>query len=381
MATVVNGRLGAGEYRIQIQHRPRYGSQGTTQIGNQGELTTTRIFWSRNLDETSEASVVVPVKGFGAQTCCDILRDVIPLVHELVIYRNETPVWIGPIITMTYSDDEVRIEAKDLTWWLNHRVPRVARNFQQSDLSTIFETLINDAQDIEYFGLLTDINPAGIKGDREIKINEYKYFGDHIRELGRTGIDWTVYLRKIYAGGYTVPNATPIATLKSSHFKNGYEISLRGDIMCSNAIVKGSGEIATAEWAVENHQFGHVDAVWEENGIKDYNSALQAAKTRWDMLRKPVLFFRNPRRLETGFAADELSSTNVAILTQDAPVVIESLIPGATVSLDVDYLCQQIQFLMRLKRVSVTVENNESVELGLIPVGTSNEESTRIGVA
>lgn len=151
--------------------------------------------------------------------------------------------------------------------------------------------------------------------------------------------------------------------------------------MCSNAIVKGSGEIATAEWAVENHQFGHVDAVWEESGIKDYNSALQAAKTRWDMLRKPVLFFRNPRRLETGFAADELSSTNVAILTQDAPVVIESLIPGATVSLDVDYLCQQIQFLMRLKRVSVTVENNESVELGLIPVGTSNEESTAIGVA
>ena len=379
MATLVNGRLGAGSYRVQIQHRPRYGSQGTTLIGNAGELKTTRIFWARTLDETSEASVEVPITGIGAKICCDILRDVIPLVHELVIYRNEVPVWIGPIITMTFADDIVRIEAKDLTWWMDHRVPRVARNFQQTDLSTIFRTLIEDAEDIEYFGMLTDINPSGILGDREIKINEYKYFGDHLRELGRTGIDWTVYLRKMYAGGYTVPNATPIATLKSEHFKNGYELALRGDIMCSNAIVKGNGEASTAEWAVPNPQFGHVDAVWEESGILDFNSALQAAKTRWDMLKKPVLFFRNPRKLETGFAADELSSTNVAILTQDAPVVIESLIPGATVSLNVDYLCQQVQFLMRLKRVSVTIENNESVELGLIPVGTTNDEVTAIG--
>lgn len=369
----MQGVLGNGSYRVQIQHRPRYAEEGTTQIGNVGELRTTRIFWSRVLDDTSEASIVVPVTGVANQTCCDILREVTPVADELVIYRNEVPVWVGPVTNMFYRNGEVRLEAKDLSWWLNRRVPRVARIFTEVDLSTIFKTLIDDAAALEYFGMLYEINPSGILGSREVKINEYKYFGDHIRELGRTGIDWTVHLRKLFAGGYTVPNATPITSLRSDHFANGYEIALRGDIVCSNSIVKGDSEANTAEYGAVNSQFGLIDQVWEENTIKDYNSALQAAKTRWDMLKKPALFFRNPKNVETGLAADELASTDAGILTADAPVEIEKLIPGATVGLDVDYLCQNVEFLMRIKRVSTTVENNENVELGLIPVGTTNE--------
>jgi len=369
----IEGVLGNGAYRVQIQHRPRYGSQGITQVGNVGELKTTRIFWSRLLDDTSEASISVPVSGTANETCCDILRDVRPVRDELVIYRNERPVWQGPIIQLIYRNDEVRIEAKDLSWWLNHRVPRISRVFTEQDLSTIFETLLEDAIDIDYFGLKYQINVSGILGDREVKRNEYKYFGDHLRELGRTGIDWTIWNRKLYAGGYTVPNATPIASLKSEHFSNGYEVALRGDILCTGAIVKGSGEVSTGVYSIDDPQYGVVDAVWDEPTIKDYNSALVAAKTRWDMLHKPSLFFRNPKKRDIGISPDELSSTDAAILADDAPVDIQRLIPGATVNLKVAYLCQDVEFAMRLKRISVTIENNENVELGLIPIGTTNE--------
>lgn len=374
MAAPLQGILGNGKYRVQIQHRPRINSDGSISIGTVGELTTTRIFWSRLLDDTSEASCDVPVTGVAGETCCDILQNVIPIADELVIFRNDVPVWVGPILSITYADDKVSIEANDLSWWLNHRVPRVARTYNQQDLSTIFKQLVQDALDIEYFGMLYDINPSGITGDRTITLNEYTYFGDTLRELGNTGIDWTVHLRKMFAGGYTVPNATPIAALKSEHFQNGYEIALRGDIMCTDAIVKGDSEGSTAQYGFDDAQFGVVDSVWEENDIKDYNSALQAAKTRWEMLKKPVLFFRNPTKVNTGLSAEDLSATGTGILVPNAPVVIEGLIPGATVGLNVNYLCQDVEFLMRLKRISVTVENNENVELGLIPVGTSNQD-------
>lgn len=36
--------LGNGEYRVQVQHKPKRAEDGTISIGNVGELTTTRIF-------------------------------------------------------------------------------------------------------------------------------------------------------------------------------------------------------------------------------------------------------------------------------------------------------------------------------------------------
>jgi hypothetical protein len=362
--------LGNGSYRVQVQHKPKQSDDGRITAGNIGELTTTRIFWERILDDTSTASCVVPTTGLGSEQCCAILEDVTPIADELVIYRNEQPVWVGPITRMTYSDDLVTIQASDLSWWLNHRVSRVNHLWTQTDLSTIFQTLIEDAIALDDFHMLYQINQSNILGDREVKVNDYKYYGDILRELADTGIDWTVHLRKLFAGGYTVPNATPIATLRSDHFAGGYDLSIQGDIMATNTIVKGDSDAATANYEIPSGQFGLVDAVWSENDIKDYNSALQAAKTRWDMFKKPPIYLSNPNKKKKIKVDNATSDTSAAILTADAPVNIEKLIPGATVKMSVNYLCKLLEFELRLKRVSVTVENNENVELGLIPVGT-----------
>jgi hypothetical protein len=362
--------LGNGSYRVQVQHKPRTNPNGGVSIGNIGELTTTRIFWERILDDTSTASCVVPTTGMGSEQCCAILENVVPIRDELVIYRDNNPVWVGPITRMTYSDDLVTIQANDLSWWLNHRYPRINRTWAGTDLSTIFETLIEDAIDLDDFHMLYEINQSGILGDREIKVNEYKMFGDSLRELANTGIDWTVHLRKLFAGGYTVPNATPIATLRTEHFSNGYDLSIQGEIMCTNALVKGDSDLSTANYGIPSPDFGLVDAVWTENDIKDYNSALQAAKSRWDMFKKPPIFVSNPNKKKKLKIDSDVSDTSSAILAPDAPVNIEKLIPGATVKMSVNYLCRLLEFELRLKRVSVTVENNENVELGLIPVGT-----------
>ncbi len=362
--------LGNGEYRVQVQHKPKRAEDGTISIGNVGELTTTRIFWSRNLDETSDASCVVPTTGVGSEQCCSVLENITPIADELVIYRNNVPVWVGPITRMTYADDLVTIQANDLSWWLNHRVARVPRNWVTTDLSTIFRTIIEDALALDDFHMLYSINESGIFGDREIKVNEYKYYGDMLRELSGTGIDWTVHLRKLFAGGYTVPNSTPIATLRSDHFVGGYDLSIQGDIMATNVFIKGDSDASTAEYGVPSEQFGLVDTVVSVNDIKDYNSALQAAKSRWDMLKKPPLYLANPNKKKKIKIDTSVSDTGTAILTADAPVNIEKLIPGATVKMSVNYLCKLLKFELRLKRVSVTVENNENVELGLIPIGT-----------
>lgn len=362
--------LGNGSYRVQVQHKPKRSEDGSISIGHIGELKTTRIFWSRTLDTTSEASCVIPTTGIGSVQCCEVLENITPIADELVIYRNDMPVWVGPITRMTYADDLMTIQANDLSWWLNHRVARVAHKWTATDISTIFRTIVEDALDLDDFHMLYSINESGILGDREIKVNEYKYYGDMLRELSNTGIDWTVHLRKLFAGGYTVPNSTPIATLRSDHFVGGYDLSIQGDIMATNVFIKGDGDIATAEYGNPSEQFGLVDTVVSENDIKDYNSALVAAKSRWDMLKKPPLYLANPNKKKKVKIDTGISDTGTAILTADAPVNIEKLIPGASVKLSVNYLCKLLNFQLRLKRVSVTVENNENVELGLIPIGT-----------
>lgn len=69
------------------------------------------VRWQRIRDDISTAEVVVPTS-----ECCEILADLRTVINELHIYRNDVPVWQGPITRLEYEWDQCRIFAEDMLW-------------------------------------------------------------------------------------------------------------------------------------------------------------------------------------------------------------------------------------------------------------------------
>lgn len=74
------------------------------------------VQWSRRRDETSEATAVIAGNACVAQA--DILSQIEPKRHELVIFRGNVRVWEGPIMRVAWRSDSVEIYAHDVTQYL-----------------------------------------------------------------------------------------------------------------------------------------------------------------------------------------------------------------------------------------------------------------------
>jgi hypothetical protein len=123
------GALGCGHHRVFIYDR---GGQVL-----RGEIKPiANVQWNRKRDDISNC--LVTTNGFD-QDCCVMLGNLQSWVHELVVYRDQTRVFEGPVTRITYTSDNVEIEAKDVMGYLYRRVMRQGYNdrYRRVDLTPI----------------------------------------------------------------------------------------------------------------------------------------------------------------------------------------------------------------------------------------------------
>jgi hypothetical protein len=78
-----------------------------------GEVTSIiRVDWERKRDDISLANVWSAI----TYPECAWLGNIQTGVHELHLYRNDVPVWQGPITRLEYRKDIVEIYASDILW-------------------------------------------------------------------------------------------------------------------------------------------------------------------------------------------------------------------------------------------------------------------------
>lgn len=118
VATEMQGVLGCGEYRVAIY------SQGGQVY--RGEITPlSRLIFSRVRDDISGCTV--DTNGFG-DDCGDLLKTIRSWTHEIVVFRDGVRVWEGPITRITYTQDSVELEAKDVMAYVYRRILRQGFN-------------------------------------------------------------------------------------------------------------------------------------------------------------------------------------------------------------------------------------------------------------
>lgn len=111
---VIRETLGCGTHRVFVYRR---GGQVPM-----GEITPlTDIQWTRKRDDISEC--LIHTTGFG-DDCGQLLASMRCWMHELVVFRDGERVWEGPITRMTYTPDNVEVEAKDVMAYVYRRIMR-----------------------------------------------------------------------------------------------------------------------------------------------------------------------------------------------------------------------------------------------------------------
>lgn len=331
----------AGQYRVMV-----------ADVGGGrfvGELPAESVQWQRSLDATSEASV--RVRHGAAPDCCSVLGDMRSWRSELVILRCDAPVWSGPVQAITYGRDYTTVVARDVTAWMARRVVHAPLTYPAgTDLSTIAEGIVRDAyaphdpQVLDYIVA----NPTGILTERAY-LKDTGPSLDHLGELARTGLDWTVLGHRIVLG--KAPWST-IHALACSDFLGELTVTEDGYASVTRSVVTGTG--VTGESGGTHSYYGLLEAVESQDSI----TTVAAAQTR-------------ARAVLAGAAPNPLivSPPQGVQLSPLAAVDINDLVPGAMVPVVLECVCRPTRTDLILRDVTVTSGGgSESVSVTLAPV-------------
>ncbi|MFJ5037931.1 hypothetical protein [Streptomyces parvulus] len=295
----------------------------------------TEVEWTRRLDDTSTARVVVNPEG----DCCERLGLVRSWRHSLVIHRDGALVWAGPIIQVEWRLGQVEIFASDISAWLDRRVPHETKAFPETDLNTIAKWLIDDAfrPDDPGYSVQT-VAPAGVKGARSYT-EDVGQSGDHLRDLAETGIDYTVIGQTFILLPET--HSVSVGRLTDEDFPEGLVVAEDGASLATRWVVAGDDEGDALGSAGGSHEYyGLLERYLEQDAIDDDASAASAAAAK---LRAslPVPVF--------------IDSQEVTISPQ-AAVEVTALVPGWCLDITSQQTCRTVS--QRLKIVGVTVKED-----------------------
>lgn len=363
--------LGPAEYRVLVQYRG-----GTLDFYEATAWLS--LDWSRVVDDISSGSVTLPVTEADRQDG-SLLGRTRAWQHELALHRKEPggtfeEVWVGPIVEIAWASATVKLSARDLTqWWERRRLPR-DRSFVNVDLGTIFATLHEDAMHADTSPNLT-VSPhvTGIVGTRTVLAAARRRAADELRELARTGVDYTVIGRNVIIGGQEVPVARlPVLTdaamdlgfdgggLTEAGLFTGTEVTVVGSVAQDQN--NPNAEVPVATVGGVSAELGLIQREFSEGSIEDAGSAQAAAFTRWQMVKTTPLFLDGRLR------------------AAGAPP-FRQLIPGAVALAQLQSGARTIDQDVRLAdlRVSATAGDGgvtEQVSASFIPVGSVDGDIT-----
>ncbi len=202
--TVSEGSLGCHDWAVLLQTRGG--------IQTLAEIPWTSFSWARELTEVSDASVTFP------RDACDVvpfLTAAAAWEHELAFWRDTSdPLvpaveeWVGPIVGRNRDRDNGTItwRARDLGVWFEHRLVHGSYTVVDIELATIFAAYAIDALGPDNsMGIQLRIRSTSVPGSRTVEPDEYRRAADLMRDIGRSGVDWTMIGRTLLGGGLEIP--------------------------------------------------------------------------------------------------------------------------------------------------------------------------------
>ncbi|MEU5834461.1 hypothetical protein ABZ820_12425 [Streptomyces diacarni] len=317
-----------------------------------GTNVLTEVEWTRALDDTSTARIVVNPDG----DCCERLGRVRSWRHKLLIYRDDTFVWGGPILQVEWSLGQTEIWAGDVLAWLDRRVPHQTMAFGDSDLTDIASWLIRDGFAPDDPGHAVQvIGKAGVRGARQY-LEDVGQTGDHLQDLAETGLDYTAVGDTIILLPET--HTASVGRLSDADLPEGLVVAEDGTSLATRWVVAGDDEgDVLGEAGGPDAYYGLLERYLEQTSIPDDASATAAARSK----------------LRTSLPVPVFIDTQQVTISPEASVDVPKLVPGWCLDITSAQTCRTIT--QRLKITGLKVTENGGTE------STPGSESVQVQVA
>ncbi|MFF4179732.1 hypothetical protein [Streptomyces sp. NPDC001750] len=305
------------------------------------------VEWSRVLDDLSEAKAVIAPDA----DCCAALSRVRTWRHKLAIYRGTDPVWEGPITSVEWTVDGVEISAVDILAWLDRRTPHTSQEFVDHELADVAAWLIDDGFAPDDPGHSVEIvDPSGIRGRRAYRA-DVGQIGDHLRDLAATGLDFTALGSRILI--LPEDHSARVASLSDADFADELVVVEDGLALATRWVVHGKDGVKGVAGGVHPY-YGLIERVVEETSILDAESATAAARSR----------------LAASSPAPVFLDSQEAVLSPDAGLDVDALVPGWCVDVTTTQTCRTISQALKISTVKVKEDgDSETISLQLTPAG------------
>lgn len=344
------GTIGCGIWTAQIVDR----GGGVVRHEFTGDISMSRI-----LNGTGQANVsFAPTQAGGWNGA---MKEAEPWRHELLLYRDRELAFVGPV---TSKSTKGTFTALDLFAWMDVRI--LEEDFHGGgDAADVFKAIFDLAYGKDPSPNI-DISTrrTGVDVIRDLRGVEFRKAADALRELSRTGLDFTMVGRKLLAGGDgAFLSNIPLKLHDDGVNHNDLEVVFEGANLASDVAVFGSTEEAggvpfTGRATRAVSVYGLVQRSFTELLIKDRESADANALARLEGVQP------TPIRVN-------------ATLTEQAAMTFGELIPGRRVDCrlrDVNVGLEVMQTL-RLQSVNVTTSTGaETVKISLVPLGVTTED-------
>lgn len=307
--------------------------------------------WGREANEVSICDLAVATQGDP-----ELIDSIVPWVHWVTVWHDDTPVWTGPIQTMTIGTRTTTITARDSsTFMWRTRVP-ITRNW----LETAPARIANDlwASMFRLHGIR--VAPFVIPGIADATFSlsakaDSKMLHQLLNDLVKVGLQWTVAAGRPVLGEFS---RDPVAELAECDFM--VELERRRD---------GTGTFNDVRVQGQN---------WAQTAIADLAGLhLQTLVSMDDLFgadniqRATLQYAKDSARIR-----DELYVPPQATLHPSAPVTFNDLIPGKTFTVHGPTSSE----LMRLDQVTVTGNSSQfDVQVTLVALGRSGEIARLVG--
>lgn len=340
--------LGQGDWTAQVTNRG--GSPLVFQVPWGG------LGLSYTLNNTGTGRLNFPADADSRSACCEVAAVTEPYEHELILWRDEVLAYAGPVVSV--GTDAGDISSRDLSHWMDVRF--MDDMHADGDSAQVFKMVFDNAYAKDTSpNINLAVRDSGIQTTLDVKEIEFRRASDALRSLSSYGIDWTVVGRTILAGGQEV-------------FENGGErLLLHDEAVASGTMTKEGGNLATdlAVFGGRENQSSFPVTGRAVTGTSKYG-LVQKSVTDLLIFDKVAADASALARLE----AMQPTPRRVSVTLSDkAAFGFVDLVCGRQFDVRLyDSLgCGQVDQVMRLQQVDVTVGDNEEVSLSLVPLGVS----------
>ena len=340
---------------IEVAFQPAGG--GTTlgkfrNIVDTGKLTLV-------LDGTGQMKASIPQRGFfdgaNSQLC---LADILALNTwgvEGSVRVDGFEYLVGPVTDVLQGSQLIDVEVSDASaLWERREIETMID--ASGDLATLFAVFHEEVIGLDNrFGTVLHLVESLVQGERFVSSEDNMFLATMLRELARSGVDYTMVGRNLYVNG--VIDRAPVATLTDAHFVGEIKVQKVGKAQANYVVVVG-GSTATggtvrgiAQDPTSIAEMGKLVRVFRESSILDVPSAVTAAEQRLETLLDPIVI-----TMPTG-----------SLISPMAPVTLSQLIPGNVIRINTSATGVSLERDFRIG--SLTIHFNGTVSATFIPIG------------